>query len=145
MLQLAHVQTSKLVEDLKAYDFSSIITTSRATAELDHATTSTSNPTVAIGTMLENAMDELFVPYSEGVKYIDKETKTLSELFAGSLEKFSKYHVRFAITVPAIGTIGGVVLMAVTDITGARHQNEIDQTSRPPRSTHGYERPFYSR
>lgn len=93
MLQLAHVQTSKLVEDLKAYDFSSIVTSRTATELGSHDHAMTSNPTVAIGTMLENAMEELFIPYSEGAKYIDKETRTLSELFSALLERFTKYHV----------------------------------------------------
>jgi len=43
--------------------------------------------------MLENAMEELFVPYNEGAKYIDKECKTLQELYAEHLERFTKYHV----------------------------------------------------
>lgn len=48
---------------------------------------------VAIGTMLENAMEELFVPYNEGAKYIEKECKTAGEMYAASLERFAKYHV----------------------------------------------------
>jgi hypothetical protein len=89
------VQISKLVEDLKAYDFSSSLTT-RATPELGSEGSNAavvSNPTVAIGTMLENAMEELFVPYNEGAKYIDKESKTLQDLYAAYLERFTKYHV----------------------------------------------------
>lgn len=89
------MQVSKLVEDLKAYDFSSSLTT-RATAELSSEGSNAalvSNPTVAIGTMLENAMEELFVPYNEGAKYIDKECGTLLELYAVYLERFTKYHV----------------------------------------------------
>lgn len=97
VLQLAHVQTSKLVEDLKAYDFSSTVT-SRTASELGSpdlaGTAMTSNPTVAIGTMLENAMEELFVPYNEGTKYIEKECKIIGDLYATSLERFTKYHVR---------------------------------------------------
>lgn len=62
-------------------------------SELAGAAT-TSNPTVAIGTMLENAMEELFVPYNEGMKYIEKECRTIGDLYATSLERFTKYHVR---------------------------------------------------
>lgn len=89
------MQISKLVEDLKAYDFSSSVTI-RATSELateGSSAATMSNPTLAIGTMLENAMEELFVPYNEGAKYVDKECKTLQELYAEFLEHFTKYHV----------------------------------------------------
>jgi Exocyst complex component Sec10-like, alpha-helical bundle len=103
ILQLAHVQVSKLVEDLKAYDISSALSPrSPNTAEQQALGSGVANPAapgagaglvVAIGTMLENAMEELFVPYNEGTKYLDKETKSLSEIYSTYLNRFTKYHV----------------------------------------------------
>ncbi|KAF9509870.1 hypothetical protein BS47DRAFT_1396495 [Hydnum rufescens UP504] len=102
ILQLAHVQVSKLVEDLKAYDISSALSPrSPSTAEQQALGSGVVNPAapgagaglvVAIGTMLENAMEELFVPYNEGTKYLDKETKSLSEIYSTYLNRFTKYH-----------------------------------------------------
>ncbi|KAF8318148.1 exocyst complex component Sec10 [Clavulina sp. PMI_390] len=92
VLQLAHVSTHKLVEDLKAYDFSTTVTRPADARSLELANATSSNPTVAIATMLETAMEELFLPYSEGVKYIEKETRMLGELYSQSLERFNKFH-----------------------------------------------------
>lgn len=47
----------------------------------------------AVATMLESAMDELFVPYMEGTRYLDKEGKSLTELYAGKLLRFTNWHV----------------------------------------------------
>lgn len=49
--------------------------------------------TIAIGTMLENAMEELFIQYNEGLKYIDLECKTVAQLYASYLGRYTKYHV----------------------------------------------------
>lgn len=49
---------------------------------------------VAVSAMLDLAMEELFVPYMEGVRYLDKEGKSLTELYAGKLLRFTNYHVR---------------------------------------------------
>lgn len=39
-------------------------------------------------------MEELFVPYMEGTRYLDKEGKSLTELYAGRLIRFTNWHVR---------------------------------------------------
>ena len=108
MLHFSHVLTSKLVNDLKESDFGSALA-SRSTdansalgADADAATLLASGNTgtvVAIGTMLENAMEELFVPYNEGSKYLEKESKSLGELYAVYLDRFTKYNVRVLFTV----------------------------------------------
>ena len=46
--------------------------------------------------MLETAMEELFVPYLEGSRYIERESKSLTELYASFLTTFNRYHVSFA-------------------------------------------------
>ncbi|KAG1761353.1 exocyst complex component Sec10-like protein [Suillus occidentalis] len=99
ILQLVHNQTSNLVEDLKAHEFPSI-TTSKSSLEIlefrrvfSGAVSGTSTTSV-VSAMLENAMVELFVPYIEGQKYLDRESKSLGELYAGLLANFTRYHMR---------------------------------------------------
>lgn len=99
ILQLVHNQTSNLVEDLKAHELPSI-TTSKSSLEmlefrrvLSGAVSGTSTTSV-VSAMLENAMAELFVPYIEGQKYLDRESKSLGELYAGLLANFTRYHMR---------------------------------------------------
>lgn len=43
--------------------------------------------------MLDHAMEEMFVPWLEGSRYLESESKNLVELFAGLLSRFTRYHV----------------------------------------------------
>ena len=103
ILQLVHQMTSILVEDLKAYELPSVIPRSPTDAnEFTRtmkglpANNASSNATAAtVSTMLETAMEELFVPYTEGQRYLERESQSLSELYAGYLAKFTRYHVSF--------------------------------------------------
>ncbi|KAG8883446.1 Exocyst complex component 5 [Tulasnella sp. 331] len=98
ILQLAHVQISKLVQDLKQYDLSSApssrTTDSTSMEILDSRAGEGRGLGVAlpIGLMLENAMEEIFTSYIEGTKYLERETKSLGELYAAHIAKFAKYH-----------------------------------------------------
>ncbi|THG98877.1 hypothetical protein EW026_g3392 [Hermanssonia centrifuga] len=85
ILQMVHQQTSLLVEDLKSYELPSIIPRSpvdrtdfnqslNAAASGAVAATTTA---VTISAMLETAMEELFVPYTEGQRYLERESKSL--------------------------------------------------------------------
>ncbi|KAI9466964.1 exocyst complex component Sec10 [Lactarius psammicola] len=101
ILQLTHAQTSLLVEDLKGYDVPSAtprspaqnIGFSRSFARASSATAGSSSST-AISSILENAMEELFVPYTEGQRYLERESKNLAELYSGYLTAFVRYHER---------------------------------------------------
>lgn len=98
-LQLVHNQTSTLVEDMKAHELPSI-TPSKSSLEAGKfrrvlsGSLPGSGPSTApiVSAMLENAMAELFVPYIEGQKYLDRESKSLGELYAGLLANFTRYH-----------------------------------------------------
>jgi len=98
-LQLVHNLTSILVEDLKAHELPSM-TPSKSPLEVAEfrrvlsASLTVSGPssTSVVSAMLENAMAELFVPYIEGQKYVDRESKSLGELYAGLLANFTRYH-----------------------------------------------------
>lgn len=96
---------SKLVQDLKSYDLSVMPTSSSrfnesmsASASLDSLESREGRGlgvALPIGLMLDNAMEEIFTPYIEGAKYLEKESKSLGELYAVHLAKFTKYHVSF--------------------------------------------------
>jgi hypothetical protein len=105
ILQLIHSQTSVLVGDLKSYDVPS--TTPRSPAP----NTGLSRPlawppssapggvsSTAISSILETAMEELFVPYIEGQRYLERENKNLTELYSGYLSAFTRYHVIVALS-----------------------------------------------
>lgn len=99
ILQLVHQQTSLLVEDLKAYEITSTVPRSPSdlgdfnlTLNGPHST-SASTTAVTVSTMLETAMEELFVPYIEGQRYLERESKSLGELYANYLVTFTRFHV----------------------------------------------------
>lgn len=102
MLQLVHVQVSTLVEDLKEYELQTAVLRSPVDASefrksvMGLATTSTSTNlvTVSLSSMLETAMEELFVTYTEGIRYLERESKSLGELYMEYLTKFTRFHVR---------------------------------------------------
>jgi hypothetical protein len=105
-LQMARSLTLNLVNDLKVYDFrgAGIVSTSKAeggtSAAMDNDLQAnglaglggTASGGSALGGMLDQAMDELFVPYMEGIKYVERESKSLTELYATYLLRFSQFH-----------------------------------------------------
>jgi hypothetical protein len=110
ILQLVHIQTASLVDDLKAFELTTTITRSpsdsadvRRSLGLPISTSSSSvsgsstavTTSVSLSSMLETAFEELFVPYAEGPRYLEKESKSLSELYVDFLVKYTRYHVRF--------------------------------------------------
>jgi len=101
ILQLVHHQTSILVEDLKAYELPTFAPRSPTDSDIKKSF-NLSLPVVgytpaisaSITTLLETVLEELFVPYTEGQRYIEKESKSLGDLYAGHLAAFTRYHVR---------------------------------------------------
>jgi len=100
VLQLIHIQTSLLVEDLKSYELPSItprspldVTEFRRTLSGNSSSTGPAT-TTAIGTMLETAMEELFVQQTEGQRYLERESASLGQLYSNLLSNFTRYHVR---------------------------------------------------
>ncbi|EJU06294.1 exocyst complex protein [Dacryopinax primogenitus] len=89
MLHLCHAQISRLVDDLKGYDFSSP-TSILGKASLGAIPSGPGN----LSGVLETAMEELFIPYTEGTRWLDRECKSLAELYAGFLLRFSRYHAQ---------------------------------------------------
>ncbi|KAH0587794.1 hypothetical protein H2248_006553 [Termitomyces sp. 'cryptogamus'] len=99
VLQLVHVQTSVLVDDLKTYELPHVSPRTPYEATEFRKLLVTSNTTstgtsAALSTMLETAMEELFVPYTEGQRYLERESRSLSALYSGLLTQFTRYHER---------------------------------------------------
>lgn len=103
VIYLARSSTNALVEDVKALDFfksaSSGPAGSNATADqqalagvsvLSGNTSTLGSGTASSTLILDLALAELFSPYLD--KYIDREQKSLSELYAGCLVKFTRWH-----------------------------------------------------
>lgn len=105
ILYLAHASTHSLIEDLKALDFfrSSSSNASTSNPSVDRASVANVSilsgnllPTnaasiAAVSMVLDMALEELFTPYMD--KYIEKEQKSLTELYAAYLAKFTRWHV----------------------------------------------------
>ncbi|KAB5594612.1 Exocyst complex component sec10 [Ceratobasidium theobromae] len=95
MLNVGHVQTGALVEDLKQFDLSTVVTRSSVPTPSDPLVASGSVATgtaAPFGTMLDTAMEEIFVPHTEGTKYLERESKSLGEMYLNLLLRFTKYH-----------------------------------------------------
>lgn len=45
-----------------------------------------------LAAMLDQSVEDIFVPYMEGIRYIDRESHSLSDLYAGLLSRFITYH-----------------------------------------------------
>ncbi|KAG9074780.1 Exocyst complex component 5 [Ceratobasidium sp. UAMH 11750] len=96
MLSMAHVQTAALVEDLKQHDLSATVMRSTMTAAPADplavggvVATGTASP---FGPMLDTSMEEMFVSHTEGTKYLERESKSLGEMYLNLLLRFTKYH-----------------------------------------------------
>lgn len=113
-LQMARGMSLDLVNDLKVYDFrgAGIVAISRsdsigsdslsngmsrrshvgANGEVGILGSAGAPGGSALSAVLDSAVEELFVPYMEGVKYVERESRSLTELFAAYLYRFSQYH-----------------------------------------------------
>ncbi|KAG5220232.1 Exocyst complex component [Salix suchowensis] len=55
----------------------------------------------SVSAMLETAMEELFVPYTEGQRYLERESRSLGFLYSTLLAQFTRYQYVFPSTRPA--------------------------------------------
>lgn len=104
ILKLAHSETTNLVEFLKSYDASAALfrysdtnrqsSNSRLSVSSSGSGPGIMGPSVALSLMLDRAMEELFVPYIEGQRYMERELKSMEELYVLNLFGFEKWHVR---------------------------------------------------
>ncbi|WWD22172.1 hypothetical protein CI109_106663 [Kwoniella shandongensis] len=85
MTHLTHSICSSLVEDLKTYD----LTLGSENAITSKAATAAGGP---LSAMLDHALEEMFVPWLEGSRYLESESKNLVEVYAGLLSRYTRYH-----------------------------------------------------
>ncbi|ORY27739.1 exocyst complex component Sec10-domain-containing protein [Naematelia encephala] len=85
ILHLTHSLCSALVEDLKSYDL-------QLSAPMASTTKGSAPSAGPLAGMLDQAMEEMFVPWLEGTRYLETESKNLVELYAGLLSRFTRYH-----------------------------------------------------
>lgn len=78
MLQAAKTSVNNLVEDLKAHGLT------------EHPNALSSSTTL----ILDQNLEELFIPYLGGNNYIEKEKHSLETLYSGLLLKFNVFHSR---------------------------------------------------
>ncbi|CAG8792379.1 12066_t:CDS:2, partial [Racocetra fulgida] len=89
-LVAANIATKELVEDLKGLDMRQKGLSN--TSYLDANEASHNSGTIA--EILEQCIRDLFVPYTEGDRYIEKEKKSLGELYSSLLLQFTAYHTQ---------------------------------------------------
>lgn len=89
ILHLAHQMTFALVQDLKSIDLFKV----SSSATLLLLGTGAPQMSNSVAAMLDSAFEELFVPYLESARYLDKEANTLNELYASYLLRFLTWHV----------------------------------------------------
>ncbi|TKY90557.1 hypothetical protein EX895_000555 [Sporisorium graminicola] len=94
-----------------------------AVAAAGHLAGASASPLAA---MLDQSVEELFVPYMEGIRYIDRESRSLADLFAGLLFKFITFH-RTAATTKRDKAAGNTIFN--------RMRNQISATSDASSST----------
>lgn len=117
-LRALHVSRSgslALVNDLKMYDFrgAGIVAPNSAPASAGGVTDNGSlmllgsdaaGSSIAhaggspLAAMLDQAVEELFVPYMESIRYVERESRNLTDLYAGFLSKYIAYHVSVPIS-----------------------------------------------
>lgn len=88
MLRLTNVKCAALVEDLKRYDLSNggqVV--SAADGEENQA--ASSSPLAA---MLDLSMEEMFMSYLDAGRYLELETRWLTETYKEMLAGFERYH-----------------------------------------------------
>ena len=78
LLQSSRNALSTLVDDLKAVNYKGIVGVESLSS---------------ISATLDQNLDDLFVPYLENSRYIEREVKSLQELYSSLLYKYNGFHV----------------------------------------------------
>ncbi|KAF9357950.1 Exocyst complex component 5 [Mortierella sp. NVP85] len=84
-----HEQTILLVEDLKKCE-DTLKTGSNASVEGSNISATTQ----PLAQTLDRCLDDLFVPYLEGERYLEKELQSLCEIYDSMLAKFTAYQLQ---------------------------------------------------
>lgn len=81
------------MDDLKQYELPATTAHTTFEAAEPRSSVAPAAATSPISAILETAMDELFVPYIEGQRYLERESKSLAALYSDLLTAFTRYHV----------------------------------------------------
>jgi len=87
-LATIHIATLNLVEDLKGLDMHN-----KKSEEIRGRMEVSQSKADTLVDVLNQCMMDLFVPYTEGDRYLEKEKKSLLELYSSLLLQFNAYHV----------------------------------------------------
>ncbi|CAG8660938.1 11228_t:CDS:2, partial [Paraglomus occultum] len=87
-LATIHIATLNLVEDLKGLDMHN-----KKSEETRGRMEGSQSKADTLVDVLNQCMMDLFVPYTEGDRYLEKEKKSLVELYSSLLLQFNAYHV----------------------------------------------------
>jgi len=105
LLHSSRSELSSLVDDLKAIQYKGI-----------HGVEQIGS----ISATLDQSLDDLFVPNLENGRYIEREVKSLQELYSSFLYKFNGYHVKtpkmIAIDISHRGNLRGTKCLIVSQI-----------------------------
>ncbi|KAK5117659.1 hypothetical protein LTR62_005082 [Meristemomyces frigidus] len=116
-LQASRSYIAALVEDLKTHGL---------TEHPDPASSTTA-------TVLDQQLNELFVPYFAGSSYIEREKRNLSELFEGLLFKYQIYHSRRRMKMQPSTYLGQLAARGNEYISNAReaYMKRLDTSDLP--------------
>jgi hypothetical protein len=94
-LASSHAETVRLVESLKSYCENEIKLASSNSSTASIWTSSSQSLSASI----DRCLDDLFVPYTEGDRYIKREQQALNEIFGSIVSSFLRNMVRVFATV----------------------------------------------
>jgi hypothetical protein len=89
-LASTHAETVRLVENLKSYCDNDIKLASSKDS------TSSWNSSQSLSASIDRCMEDLFVPYTEGDRYMKREQQALYEIFGSIISSFLRSMVRHA-------------------------------------------------
>ncbi|KAJ9123956.1 hypothetical protein QFC22_000747 [Naganishia vaughanmartiniae] len=89
MLRLTHVKCAALVEDLKRYSF----TNNGQTITIDASEDKQAANSSPLTAMLDLCMEEMFMSYLDKGRYLELETRWLTDAYKEMLAPFDKYHL----------------------------------------------------
>lgn len=98
VLHMARSMALALISDLKVYDFRGAAGGASRDDEQTQSLTlgifedHSSHATGSLQFQLEAAVEEIFAPYMEGHKYLERESKSIAELYAAYLSRFTAHH-----------------------------------------------------
>jgi hypothetical protein len=89
MLRLTHVKCAALVEDLKRYSFSN----NGQNITIDDSADKEAAISSPLTAMLDLCMEEMFMSYLDKGRYLELETRWLTDAYKEMLAAFDRYHV----------------------------------------------------